>query len=159
MPVRRIGLSFDGSCGHVTIGKTEIPFISESHGDNLKAEWVWRLGTQTPEADTPGQYEPEEGSLKMSSVNFRSLLVPALARIGAGNTRRIAIVTLTHPEIGTDSDALEGFRVMGLKQAIEASSKSIEIEVKTRYRLVRWGEKRMCLGNPTGTGAVGTVRI
>jgi hypothetical protein len=157
--IRRVGLNFDGSTVHITIGRIEIPVISAGYGDNLKSEWVYRTGTQVPEADTPGQYEPEEGSLKLSDVNARTLLLPALAKYGAGNTRVVCVVTRSHPEMGTDSDALLGFRVMGLKASIEASAKGQELEFKTRYRLVQWTERRIMFGNPGGTGAVGSVRI
>lgn len=160
MPIqRRSGLNFDGSCNHLSIGKAEIPFISFSYGDNLKAEWVYRAGQQVPEDDTPGQYEPEEGSLKMSARNARSLLFPLLPQFGAGNVRRVAIVSFLHPEIGTDSDALIGFRLMGTKTSLEASAKGIEVELKVRYRMVAWTEKRICFGNPNLTGVSGTVRI
>lgn len=157
--VNRVGLNFDGSCSHLTIGKAEIPFISFSYGDSLKAEWVYRSGTQTPEDDTPGQYEPEEGALKLSSRHARDSLFPLLPQYGAGNVRRVAVVTFAHPEIGTDSDALIGFRIMGNKASIEASAKGLECELKVRYRLVHWTEKRICFGNSAGTGARGTIRI
>lgn len=160
MPIqRRSGLNFDGSCAHLTFGKVEIPFISISYGDNLKAEWVYRAGEQVPEDDTPGQYEPEEGSVKISSRNARSVLFPALPKLGAGNVRRVAIVSFKHPEIGNDSDALIACRIMGTKASIEASAKGDEMGFNIRYRMVAWTEKRICFGNPTGTGAVGTVRI
>lgn len=159
MAIRRAGLNFDGSTVHITVGKIEIPVISESHGDNVKKEFVWKLGAQVPEADTPGQYEPEEGSIKMTTVNARTKLFPALARLGAAGTRVNAVITMFHPDIGDDSDLLEDFSILGGKQAVEASSKSIEIEFKTRYRLVRWTRRRICFGNPGGTGAVGSVRV
>ncbi len=157
--VNRAGLSLDGTCVHVTIGKVEIPYISFGYGDNLKSEWVYRAGMQVPEDDTPGIYEPEEGSLKMSSRNARSKLFPLLPQFGAGNVRRSAIVSFAHPEIGTDSDALIGFRIMGTKASIEASAKGLECEFKVRYRLIQWTEKRICFGNPAGTGARGSIRL
>lgn len=159
MPVQRVGLNFDGSTVHMTVGKIEIPLISASYGDAVKSEWTYRTGIQVPEDDTPGQYEPEEGSMKISDVNARVILFPALAKFGAANTRRVAVVTRTHPEIGTDSDMLVGFRIMGTKASIEASAKGQEMEFKVRYRIVAWSERRMMFGNPSGTGAVGTVRI
>jgi hypothetical protein len=159
MPIKRVGLNFDGSTVHVTVGKIEIPVISATYGDNLKSEWVYRLGTQIAEDDTPGQYETEEGTLKMSDKNYRLDLMPALAKYGAGNTRVKAVITRTHPEMGTDSDALLGFRVMGAKSSPEAGAKGLEIEIKTRYRVVQWTNARKVFGNPTGTGAVGRVRI
>lgn len=159
MPIARRGLNFDGSCQHLTIGKVEIPYISLSYGDNLKAEWVYRTGQQVAEADTPGQYEATDGSLKISGVNARSLLFPLLPQFGAGNVRRNAIVNFSHPEIGQDSDALVSFRIMGNKESLEASAKGTECEFAIRYRLIMWTERRVCFGNPGGTGAVGVVRL
>lgn len=159
MPIRNVGLNFDGSTVHVTVGKIEIPVISASYGDNMEAEWVYRLGTQTPEDDTPGQYKPEDGTIKMSDKNLRVHLLPALAKYGAGNTRVKAVITRSHPEMGSDSDALLGFRFMGIKSSIEAGAKGIEAEIKVRYRLVQWGDARKMFGNPKGTGAVGRVRL
>lgn len=159
MTIRRVGLNFDGSCVHMTIGKAEIPLISSSHGDNVKAEWVYRMGLQVPEADTPGQYEPEEGTIKMSGVNARTLLYPLLPQFGAANVRRIAVVSFSHPEIGTDSDLLRDFRIMGSKMSLEASAKGTEVEFKVRYRYVAWTERRIIFGNPAGTGVRGAVRL
>lgn len=159
MPIKRVGLNFDGSCVHITSGKFELPLISASYGDGLKAEWVYRLGSQVAEADTPGQYETEEGSLKLSTVNARAILIPNLAKFGGGNTRRNVIVTYDHPEIGSDSDQLIGFRFVGFKTSPEAASKGVEVEVKFRCRLIKWGNARMAIGNVGGTGAVGVARI
>jgi len=159
MPLASRGLNPDGSCNHLTVGKIEIPYISMSYGDNLKAEWVWESGKQTPVDDTPGQYEPEEGSLKVSARIARVLIFPLLPQFGAGNVRKEAIVNFVHPEIGSDSDALHEFRIMGAKASTEAGGKPNEIEFKIRYKLVLWTEKRICIGNPFGTGVSGSVRI
>lgn len=157
--LRRIGLNLDGSCSHITIGRSEIPFISLNYGDSIDAEWVYRSGSQVAEADTPGQYKTEDGSIKLSGVNARTLLLPALAKFGAGNTRFSSIVTFTHPEIGTDSDALIGLRIMGDKQTVEASAAGLVCEFKIRYRKILWTAARICFGNEGGTGARGSARL
>lgn len=159
MPVVSRGLNFDGSCAHLTIGKTEIPFISFSYGDNLKAEWVYRAGSQIPDADTPGQYETEEGSLKLSSVRARADLFPFLPQFGGGVQLLSAVVTYAQSSIGRDSDLLQGFRIMGNKASIEAGSKGLECELKVRYRIVRWTEKRICWAAQTGANPSGRIRL
>lgn len=157
--VTRSGLNPDGTCSHVTIGKIEIPYISISYGDNTKSEWVYKAGQQEPEADTPGQYEPADGTLKVSRLNADLFVFPNLPKFGAANVRRLAIVSYDHPEIGSNSDALIAFRIMGAKSGSEAGSKSLEVEFTVRYRAVAWTEKRIRLGHPTGTGAEGTIRL
>ena len=153
------GLTFDGGTVKISIGRAvDVPCISEKHGDSVKAEWVYRLGMQIPEDDTPGIYEPSEGELKMTSKNFR-LLMARCPKLGIANVKRIAVVTMSHPDIGHDSDALVGFRLMGAEQALEASAKAIEVTVKCRYRLVQWTSARKMFGNPRGAGTVGTIRI
>jgi hypothetical protein len=159
MALRVLGLNPDGSCAFFTIGKTPIHFLSFSYGDNVKAEWVKQAGTMIPVADTPGEYETEEGALKVTRVVWSAEIAPLLPKWGAANARRVAIVNFVHPEIGQDSDALTGFRILGAKQSIEAGSKGLEVELKVRYRIVQWTEKRICFGNPRGGGIEGTARI
>jgi hypothetical protein len=157
--VNRNGIAHDGSCSHITIGKLQIPYISFSYGDNLKVEWVYRAGSQVAEARTPGQYETTEGTLKMSAVNARAILLPRLPQFGAGNLRRTAICSYTHPEVGNDSDALLDFSITGIKTGSEAGSKANEMEFTCVYRLIQWTEKRITFGNPGGTGVRGSARL
>jgi hypothetical protein len=157
--VTRSGIATDGSCSHITIGKLEIPYISFTYGDNVKIEWVYRAGSQVAEASTPGQYETTEGTLKLNADKARAILLPRLPQFGFANLRRTVICSYAHPDIGTDSDALIDFRILGIKTGSEAGSKANEMEFTCAYRMVQWTEQRKCPGNPGGTGARGAARL
>lgn len=157
--IRRTGNGFDGSTVHITVGRVEIVALSIGYGDNVEKERIYRLGQQTPSGSTPGQYKPEDGTLKMSSTVARRDLFPLLPQFGAANVSRLWVVTRTHPDIGTDSDALVACSILGAKEQLEASAKNTEIEMKLFYDMVLWTDKRICFGNPRGSGVVGNVRI
>lgn len=158
--IRRVtGLEFDGSCTHITIGKTECPYLSAGYGDNLESEWIYEMGSQVAVAQTPGLYKTEEGTLKMRSSVARVLLFPNLPALGAGNAITQCVVNYVHPDIGADSDLLVDFRLKGAKAAIEASAKANEIEIKFTCRLIKWTSRRVCYGSTTGGGATGTMKL
>lgn len=160
MPIKTVGgTEFDGSCSFLTIGKTPIPIISASYGDNVETEWVYQTGSQMPEAETPGQYKPADGKIKVRSSVFRSLIMPNLPQWGAANAHTIAVVSYVHAEIGTDSDALHWFRILGGSASVEASAKALEIELTVKYRWVAWTSKRRVFGNNNGGSARGRLSL
>jgi hypothetical protein len=153
------GIEWDGSCINITIGKTQIPFISFSYGDNIAPEWVYQMGSQVPVAQTPGQYKTTEGKLKLRSTVARVSLFPNLPTGGAGNALTQAVCNYVHPGVGADSDLLVDFRVLGGAAALEASGKGTEIELACSYRLIKWTDKRICFGQVAGGGTTGTLRL
>jgi hypothetical protein len=160
MAINRVtGTEFDGSCINITIAKTQIPFISISYGDNVSPEWIYQMGNQIAVAQSPGQYKPDEGKLKMRSSVARVMLFPNLPQFGAANARTQAVVNYIHPDVGSDSDLLVDFRVLGSSASLEASAKGTECELKCSYRLIKWTSKRICFGATVGGGATGTLRL
>jgi len=158
--IRRVtGTEFDGSCINYTIGKTVIPFMSTSYGDNVSIEWVYEMGTQVPVAQTPGLYKPDEGKFKLRSSVARALLFPLLPQFGAANAKTQAVCNFVHPDVGSDSDLLVDFRILGSAASLEASAKGTEVEFKCSYRLVMWTSKRICFGQTKGGGATGVLRL
>lgn len=158
--IRRVtGVEFDGSCINVTIGKTQIPFLSISYSDNLEPEWVYQMGSQIPTAQTPGLYKPGDGKLKVRTSVARVTLFPALPTAGAGNAVTQAVCNYVHPDVGSDSDLLVDFRLLGGAAALEATAKGAEIELTFKYRLVKWTNKRICFGQTNGGGATGTLKL
>ena len=158
--IRRVtAVECDGSCFTLTIGLTEIPYLSMSYSDNVAPEWVYETGSQVPTADTPGQYKPGDGKLKLRNSVARAIILPNLPQFGAANAKTQAVCNFLHPDVGADSDLLEDFRILGGAASFEASAKAAEIELSIRYRLVRWTDRRICFGNPRGGGAIGTLRL
>ncbi len=160
MPISTVARKdFDGSCVSVTIGLSEMPVIKSTYGDNVKAEWVRELGSMIPTADTPGIYETTEGTITMRSAVARESLFPYLPQFGAAAADTVATIVYTHPDIGTDSDQLVGFRVMGAKTSLEAAAKGLEVELTIRYRKVLWTDKAVCFGNENGGFASGELAL
>ncbi len=158
--IRRVtGNEFDGSCINITLGKTQIPFLNFSYGDNVAKEWIYQSGSQVPVAQTPGQYKTTEGKLKLRRTVASVLLVPALPSGGASNGLIQCVVNYVHPDIGSDSDLLVDFSVCGGSAALEASGKGTEIEIPCSYRLIKWTNARKCFGQTVGGGRTGTLRL
>lgn len=153
------GRELDGSCYNLTIGKTIIPFTSFSYSDNVETEWVYSSGSQLPDAQTPGQYKPGDGKLKVRGVTARALIIPNLPQFGAANARTVAVCNYVHPDLGSDSDALIDFRILGASMSAEATSKAQEIEFTCKYRLIQWTSKRIVFGNERGGGPRGAFRL
>lgn len=153
------GNELDGSCTNLTIGTTIIPFISFSYSDNVETEWIYRSGSQMPDAETPGQYKPGDGKLKISGRNARALLLPALPKIGAANAKFVCVVNFIHPAMGSDSDALYGCSIKGNSASLEASAKGQECEFTVKYKYIAWTSKRIIFGNRRGPGAVGASKL
>ena len=159
MAIRTVsGTEFDGSCVTLTIAKTPFRVISLSYGDNVETEYVYEIGSQMPEAQTPGQYKPADGKIKMRGSVAREILTH-FPQIGAANARTIGVVSYTHPEVGSDSDALHGLRILGLSASVEASAKAMELEFTIKYRWVAWTSKRIVFGNNRGGGVRGRLNL
>lgn len=158
--IRRVtGNEFDGSCINVTIGKSQIPFISFSYGDNVSIEWVYQMGVQVPVARTPGQYKTTEGKLKVRRSVADVMIFPYLPTAGAANATTQAVVNYVHPDIGSTSDLLVDFAITGSSASLEASAKGTELEIPCIYRLVKWTGRRICYGATVGAGRTGTLRL
>ena len=158
--IRRIsGTEYDSSCNRLTIGKTEIDFLSISYSDNLEIERVWEHGQQVPVARTPGQYKPGDGKLKVRGTVGRKEILYELPRIGAGNVVLNAVVSFSHQDIGDDSDLIEGFSILGASADHSNDSKAQEMEFTFTYRRVLWTSKRVCFGSTVGPSAVGVSRL
>lgn len=142
---RVIGLALDGSTVTIAVGRTQVPCISAEYGDNLATEVLRRMGEQIIAGRTPGQYETEEGKIKLSANDFRSYLMPLVQVDGMGNERLVIVVSFYHPDCGGDSDALVNVRFVGIKEAIEASAKAIEVELKMVYDQVYWTDQRITI--------------
>jgi len=140
---RVLGSTLDGANNvELIIGRSEIPILGMKYGDNLEIEKVRIVGHQAIEATTDGTYQTEDGSIKMLSDVFRSQLLVALPNNGFGLLRSPACVSYEQVELGADSDALAGLRILGLSAAIEASNKALEVEFKIAYTQVYWGDLR-----------------
>ena len=142
---RVIGIGLDGSTVTVSIGRTQIPCLAAEYGDNLSTEVLRRMGEQIIAERTPGQYETDEGKLKFSAVDFRTLFAPRLQTDGAGSENLTIVVSFFHPDLGGDSDALGFVRFVGIKEALEASAKALEVEIKMVYNQVWWTNQRITI--------------
>jgi hypothetical protein len=139
------GIELDGTTTVMTIGRTQIPVMSGSYGDNLSPEKLRQMGSQIIDALTMGTYETDEGKVKMSASNFRGLFFPLVDQYGFGNRSIPLIFSFTHPEIGNDSDYLDGCRFTKLSQALEASNKAQEVEFGITVRQIYWTDRRITI--------------
>lgn len=142
---RAIGIGLDGSNVTITIGRTQIPCLTAEYGDNLSVERLRNMGEQYIAETTDGQYEVEDGKLKMSSVVFRSLFAPLAQQDGMGLERVTVVISKYHPDLGGDSDLLQRVRFIGLKEAIENSNKAQETEIKMVYDQIFWTNRRITI--------------
>lgn len=157
--MRRVrGIAPDGTTVTITIGKTPIQCLSVSYGDNITPEKLRQMGSQSIDALTPGTYETEDGTVKMSSDVFRADLMPLLDDAGFGNRTHQIVAATQHPDLGTDSDALLA-RMTGLKTAAENSSKALEVEFKLTVVQIWWGDSRKTINAQDPSIPLGTSKL
>lgn len=159
MTVRVAGIGFDGSTVTVTIGKKEIRVIKAAYGDKLESAFLSYMGAQTQDEQTPGTYKTDSLKITMSGTLFRAELLPLFYSTGAGLKSLAIVIGRTHPDIGSDSDLLQGCRLSSLAGSVENSNKAEETEFEFTVRQVYWGNARKTINslkgaNPTGSSAL-----
>lgn len=147
---RVVGIGIDGTNLSVMFGKTTIPCLKASYGDNTDPQFLSYMGSQEQDEQTSGVYKTDEVSITMSAVVYRTLLMPALAANGFGNALFPIVVLRSHPELGDDSDMLVDCRIKGLASAPENSSKAEEQEIKITTRQIKWGDARKTINRIAG---------
>jgi hypothetical protein len=156
--IRVIDVEFDGTSVKAIIGRTEIPLLASSYGDNLQPEKVRQMGSQLIDAVTLGTYETDEGKVKMRSSVFRGIFLPLADRYGFGNRVLPVVFSFEHPDIGSDSDELL-CRFTKIAAAQEASNKGLEVELGLTVTQIWWGDARKTINTfdpsiPLGTPAL-----
>jgi hypothetical protein len=156
--IRVIDVEFDGSSVKCIIGRTEIPLLGSSYGDNLQPEKVRQMGGQLIDAVTIGTYETDEGKIKMRSSVFRGIFMPLVDLYGFGNRVLPVVFSFEHPDIGSDSDALT-CRFTKIAAAQEASNKGHEVELGLTVTQIWWTDRRVTINTfdpsiPLGTPAL-----
>jgi len=146
--LRRVkGIELDGTTTIMTIARTEISCLGANYGDNIAPEKLRQMGSQQIDATTMGTYETEEGKIRMSASNFRGIFFPLIDQNGFANRVVPVIFSFFHPQLGNDSDLLDGCRFIKLSQALEASSKAQEVEFGILVRQIYWTERRVTINS------------
>lgn len=139
----------------MTFGKTEIRCIKAGYGDKLEVGTLSEMGSQEIDEITPGTYATDELKVTMSSVRFRTEFMPAFPS-GGGNLQIPVVIGRSHPDLGDDSDLLEGCRCTNLGAAVENSNKAEEVEVTFKPRQVKWTNERKTI-NKIGSAVIGAA--
>ena len=100
------------------------------------------MGSQQIDAQTFGTYDTEDPSFEIDSVVYRTQVYPLLRADGFGNEQLPITVVYGHPDIGYDSDLLDGFRFAGGATSPENSSKAQTVEVKGTFLQLYVGNER-----------------
>lgn len=151
MGLRRVvGAGLDGSTVTLTIGKIEVPAISASYGDKLDKAKLAHMGAQQTDEITLGTYDAPEGEIKVSSVTFRSIIMPAMPPYAGGNVRLPIIVGFEHPDLGSDSDFLEDCYLNNWAQAVQNSNAAFEVPLKVTIRQIYWTDQRKTINQLRG---------
>jgi hypothetical protein len=148
---RAVGRGLDGSTVRITLGKIEVSALSAQYGDKLESATLSPMGSQEIQEETDGTYSTEEVTVKVSALEFRTKLLPAMPKNGGGNVRMPMGVSFEHPDLGTDSDMLENFRIKNWPSAVENSNAAFEVELKGSCTQVYWGEDRKTINRLSGT--------
>lgn len=59
-----------------------------------------------------------------------------------------AVFTYQHPEVGSDSDMLLGFKVYSAQTAFSTTPDTLSVTVRATCERVLWTSKRICLSRP-----------
>lgn len=143
--IRNKRLGLDGSTVTMQFGTLAIPCVSASYGDSLTTEWQPTMGSQERGEQSRGTYSCEDAKIVMSSVVYRTLFAPALPVNGAGNLIVPLVLSYVHPDLGDDSDLLEGCRLIGNTSSPENSAKIINVELTWSVSQVRMTDRRVTL--------------
>lgn len=147
---RVVGVGLDGSNVTLTIGKLEVNAISAQYGDKLDKAKLSYMGAQQTDEITQGTYDAPEGEIKVSSVIFRTVVMPAMPPYGGGNLRLPIIVGFQHPDLGRDSDFLEDCLINNWAQAVQNSNAALEVPLKITIRQIYWGSDRKTINQLRG---------
>lgn len=147
---RTTDVELDGSTVTVTFGRHEIKALSASYGDSLETEVVRMMGSQQQNARTAGTYKTESVKIKFRASVFRAEVMPLFPTNGGGNSRVPITVNFSHPDIGSDSDLLDGARCTNWTAAAEASSKALEVETTWEILQVYWTSDRKTINSLNG---------
>lgn len=156
--IRRVtGLGFDGSNVTATFGRKEIRLISASYADRLEKGKLSQMGSQEIDEISNGTYATEDAKLKISAVTFRTVLMPAMPATGGGNVRMPIVIGREHPDLGDDSDLLEGCTINNWAAAVENSNKVEEVELTATVRQIRWTHQRKTINQLAGAVPAGAT--
>jgi hypothetical protein len=146
MTMRRVDkIALDGTCISMTFGRNEVPCSKASYADKLETAVHSNMGSQQIDARTRGTYSTEDAKVTMESVVFRAVFAPLLQRRGYGNEQIPIVFHYTHPDLGDDSDLLDGCRFTGLAQALENSNKALEVEIGIVFNQLYLTDRRVTL--------------
>lgn len=150
-------LGLDGSTVTATFGRAQIRCVKASYGDKLAKEKLREMGGQTIDEITQGTYDTDETKITMSSLRFRTEFMPLMPKTGGGNKVMTIVMGRRHPDLGSDSDALEGCQCTNLGAAVENSAKSETVELAFITRQIKWTNARKTinlLGGPINGGGL-----
>jgi hypothetical protein len=138
--VNRVGL--DGTTVTIAFGRIQVPCISISYGDKVEPQNLSHMGVQEISEQSEGTYSTTNAKVKMTAVVFRADLKPLLQQNGFGAERLSVIVSESHPDLGDDSDLLDGARFVGIEAASENSNKVKEVDFEISFTQLYWGDER-----------------
>lgn len=147
---RVIGIGLSGKNVSSTWGKIEVPLISGQYGDKLEVGELSMMGGQQIDEVTEGTYSTEEVTLKVSQVTWRSIILPAMPKNGGGLIRIPIVIHFSHPDLGDDSDLLDGFRLLSWPTSADNSNSALEVELKGKPRQVLWTHERKTINQLRG---------
>lgn len=151
MTIKRVATSeLDGTIVTTSFGSTAVPCAEATYGDDIETGNYTPMGSQGGGRRTRGVYKPAEWTVKMSSFDFRTILLPALPETGAGNVEFALVVGVRHPDLGDDSDLLESCRCTNWAAAVKNSSEALMVDLKGTTQQVRWTDKRITINVPDG---------
>lgn len=152
MPIRRVASSeLDGTTVTISLGSTQVACAEGTYGDSIERGNYTPMGSQGGGRRTRGMYKTVEWTFKISSFDFRTIIMPALPKVGFGNVVFPIIVGVKHPDLGDDSDLLESCMFSNLDAAVKNSSEVMMLDIKGTTQQVYWGDERRTINVPDGT--------
>lgn len=156
MAIRRVNrIALDGSTVTIAFGRYVIPVLKMSYGDKLETGTLSNMGEQSIAARTPGTYSTIDPKVSIEAVVFRAQLYPLLGKNGFGSDQFPMTVNYGHPALGSDSDLLDGVRIVAPAFDTENSNKAFEIEFGLVFDQLYLGSARKTLNIVNPTIAIG----
>jgi len=143
MSIQRVNrIAADGTTVTSTFGNKEIRCLKAGYGDKLETTPLTEMGSQEIDARTPGSYSTDELTITFEYVKFHEEFSPLLQDDGFGNEKLPIVIAVSHPDLGDDSDLLDGCRFVGQKDAVDNTNGARVVETTWTTDQIYWGEDR-----------------
>ena len=151
MALRRVFNSeIDGTAVTISMGKIEVPMATMKYGDAIETATYAPMGSQQQGRRSRGRYKTDPWEGTMSALDCRTILWPLMPKNGGGNKEFPIVVNRKHPDLGDDSDLLEGCRILKMPADLKNTPDVEMVTIGGELTQIKWTDERKTLNDLDG---------